>query len=126
MMSRKTFATAKQHNCGLRRMLTDMRAELQIDPDEALFDRMSAHKTREDIVANLEHVLLDPATAERGDLKWIHATLANCHFALGNDDTASTHELKFRAFSPALWEIATFEDGRTRALVTGRLTKQGR
>ena len=26
MMSRKTFATAKQHNCGLRRMLTVLRS----------------------------------------------------------------------------------------------------
>ncbi len=104
----------------------DMRADLQMNPDEALFDRMSAHKTREDIVSNLEHVLLDPSSAERGDLKWVHATLANCLFALGNDDAASTHELKFRALAPALWEVATFEDGRVRALATGRLTKQGR
>lgn len=103
----------------------DMRADLQINPDEALFDRMSARKAREDIVANLEYVLMDPASAERGDLKWIHATLANCLFALGNNDAASIHELKFRALTPALWEVATFEDGRTRALVTGQLTKQG-
>lgn len=103
----------------------DMRADLQINPDEALFDRMSARKAREDIVANLEYLLMDPASAERGDLKWIHATLANCLFALGNNDAASIHELKFRALTPALWEVATFEDGRTRALVTGQLTKQG-
>ena len=102
-----------------------MRANLQIDPDEALFDRMSARKAREDIVANLEYVLMDPASADRGDLKWIHATLANCLFALGNNDAASIHERKFRALTPALWEIATYEDGRTRALVTGQFTKQG-
>lgn len=103
----------------------DMRADLQIDPDEALFDRMSARKAREDIVANLECVLMDSASAERGDLKWVHATLANCLFALGHNDAALIHELKFRALTPALWEVATFEDGRTRALVTGQFTKQG-
>lgn len=97
----------------------DMRADLQVSADEALFDRMSARKTREHIVTNLERVLVDPTSTERGDLKWIHATLANCLFALGDDDAASIHELKFRELAPALWEVATFEEGRIQALVIG-------
>ncbi|KFE36857.1 tetratricopeptide domain-containing protein [Thioclava atlantica] len=104
----------------------DMRGALQSDPDEALFDRMSARKTRENIVANLERILGDPASAERSDMKWIHATLANCLFALGDSDTASHHEELFRALDPALWEIATFEQGREYALATGAAQKERR
>ncbi|KII15432.1 TRAFs-binding domain-containing protein [Phaeobacter sp. S60] len=104
----------------------DMRGELQSDPEEALFDRMSARKTRENIVANLERVLNDPASVERSDMKWIHATLANCLFALGDSDAASNHEERFLALDPALWEIATFEEGRTHALATGAAQKARR
>jgi hypothetical protein len=98
---------------------SNMRAELQANPDEALFDRMSAHKTRQHIVANLTPVLEDEASTERGDLKWIHATMANCLFALGDDDAASIHKERFRALDPAVWEIATFEEGRAHALAIG-------
>jgi tetratricopeptide (TPR) repeat protein len=101
----------------------DMRADLQTNPEEAQFDRMSAHKTREHIVANLEQLIEDPASAERSDLKWIHATLANCLFALGNDTPARFHEARFLSLQPASWEIATFEEGRTHALVTGAARK---
>lgn len=97
----------------------DMRADLQANPDETLFDRMSAHKTREHIVANLTPILEGEASTERGDLKWIHATMANCLFALGDEDAASIHEKRFRALYPAVWEIATFEEGRTHALAIG-------
>jgi len=104
----------------------DMRAELQTNPNEALFDQMSAHKTREDIVANLRPVLEDQASSERSDLKWIHATMANCLFALGDDAAANFHEVQFRSLQPAAWEIATFEDGRSRAVVTGTARKASR
>ena len=104
----------------------DMRADLQTNPDEAQFDRMSAHKTREHIVANLERVIQDPASAERGDLRWIHATLANCLFAIGNDAPAIFHEAQFHSLQPAAWEIATFEESRSRALITGVTRKASR
>ncbi len=101
----------------------DMRAELQTNPDEALFDRMSAHKTRGDIVANLTLVLEDQGSIDRSDLKWIHATMANCLFAVGEDAAAYYHEERFRALQPAIWEVDTFEQGRTQALATGAARK---
>lgn len=97
----------------------DMRAELQTEMEEALFDRMSARRVRADIVDNLSIVLRDPESIERSDLKWIHATLANCFFALGNDDAALAHEHEFRSRAPADWEIATFEEGLRLAKATG-------
>ena len=97
----------------------DMRAELQANPDEALFDRMSAHKTRQHIVANLKAILEDQASTERSDLKWVYASMANCLFALGDNDAANAYEARFRALDPALWEIATFEDGRRHAIAIG-------
>lgn len=101
----------------------DMRGAQQSNPDEALFDRMSARKTRESIVANLERLLRDPNSAERSDMKWIHATMANCLYALGDSDAAADHEKRFRDSDPAVWEIATFEEGRTHALATGAAYK---
>lgn len=102
----------------------DMRAELQTNRDEALFDRMSAQKTRREIVVNLTLILEDQASSDRSDLKWIHATMANCLVALGDETAAFYHEEQFRELKPALWEIATFEQGRTQALATVQHTER--
>jgi hypothetical protein len=49
--------------------------------------------------------------------------MANCLYALGDSDAASDHEKRFRELDPAVWEIATFEEGRTHALATGAAHK---
>jgi tetratricopeptide (TPR) repeat protein len=103
----------------------DMRGNRHTDPDEALFDRLSAKKTRAEIVANLTHVIKDPAVAERSDLRWIYATLANCLYALDDDTAARFHEEQFRELRPASWEIATFEDGRAHAMAAVAAQKLG-
>lgn len=93
----------------------DMRASVQKDPDEILFDRMSADKVRFEIIDSLTALLENPASEERSDLRWIFATLANCHQALGDHGEAQSWEARFRECEPAEWEIETFEAGKGQA-----------
>lgn len=92
----------------------DLRSAVQADASEAQYDRMTARKTRERIVSTLSDLFKEDGVAERGDYKWMLATMSHCLLALGRTADAVAYEQKFRSLNPALWEIATFEAGRTR------------
>ena len=100
----------------------DLRANVQVDPDETKFDRMSARKTRRAVIAFLEPVVADAETLEqRLDRRWIFASLANCHYALREGSPGQEFEERFRAEHPADWEVSTFEQGKNAALSVATL-----
>ena len=70
----------------------DMRAVVQSDPNEAQFDRMSAHKVRLELVEILQAIITAPSFADRPDRKWVYATFANCCFALGSAPEGGKYE----------------------------------
>jgi len=86
----------------------DIRSQLQIDADEALYDRLSAKKVRQSIIQILSELINSPTFEERSDKKWIFATMANCHFAVGDIATGMENEVAFYAENPAEWEIETY------------------
>lgn len=92
------------------------RADIQTDPAEATYDRMSAQKVRKTVIALLTDLMALPSFVERSDQKWIHATLANCHYALGNGAAGDAQEHAFNGLDPAGWEIETFKHGKHAAL----------
>ena len=91
----------------------DYRTNIQHEENEKLFDKMSAIKTRETIVKNLFELMADSTFDDRSDKKWIFATIANCLFALSENERGNAYEAKFYSESPALWEINTYEDGKS-------------
>ena len=93
----------------------DFRSGLMESADDAMYDRMRARKTREEIIELLRSDLLSPSFQERSDKKWVFATLAACSYALGRIDDAEYYENQFRSERPAGWEIQTFEEN-TRSL----------
>lgn len=94
----------------------DFRANGQQDPLEAQYDRMSAKKVREQIIALLTPLISTASFTERSDQHWIFATLANTSYALGSNVEAEQHESSFRALDPATWETESFEEGKIAAL----------
>lgn len=90
----------------------DFRSALQTDIAEAQYDVLSARKVRGAIVQVLATLVDSPSFNQRSDRFWIYATLANCHFALGQPDQAQTYEKGFLALNPAGWEIETYEAGK--------------
>lgn len=94
----------------------EYREVTQVDPDEALFDRLSAAKTRQALVDLLTTYIESSDFEERMDKKWIFATLANCYYALGDTDNGRHFEERFRQERPATWEIETFEASKNSIL----------
>ncbi len=94
----------------------DFRVRLHSDHDEALYDRMSARKVREEIIAELTDDLAQPSFDERTDRRWVYATLANCFYATGKSHDGDTYEVLFRKEALAEWELETFELGKKHAL----------
>lgn len=91
------------------------RAAVQDNSNEALFDRMSAEKTRKAIISILSEIIENPSFEDRADKKWIYATYANCAFAEGDMISGETYERRFQSEQPVAWEINTYENGKLAA-----------
>lgn len=98
----------------------DLRAAAQSDGNEALFDRMSARKVRENLRVILDEIIASPSFEERGDVKWVYATYANICFALARNADGDAYEARFMATKPAGWEVETYLDGKTKAFATAK------
>ena len=94
----------------------DFRTKIQTDPSEANYDRKTATKVRESLVAILTEAVEADSFEDRPDRKWVFATLANCSFALGDLANGVHYEALFREERPADWEIETYGAGRASAL----------
>ena len=98
-----------------------MRSQVQEDEGEALFNRMTAKKVRQEIVKNLGEQIASDAFSDlkKDEQMWRHATMANCLFALGRGDDAEASEAKFKALSTADWQVETYEKGKATVLAEG-------
>lgn len=94
----------------------NFRSKVQSDPAERDYDRTSATKVRELLVADLKQVIEVKWFEERTDRKWVFATLANCSFALGDEVGGEQYEAMFLAERPAQWEMETYESGKIAVL----------
>jgi len=94
----------------------DLRSRHQTLPEEALYDRQTAAKVRQRVIAGLKPVLSDSTAIERSDYRWMLATMANTLFAIGRAQEAEVFEQQFRAVVAAQWEVETFEAGKLYAL----------
>lgn len=94
----------------------DMRAAIQQDPNEKLFDLMSAKKTRQALKTILDELVKSGAADQRSDRKWVYATAANVAYALGETEAGEIKEKLFHGAQPVGWELETFEAGKKHAL----------
>lgn len=84
----------------------DLLATQTTDTDEVAYCRYEAKKTRKQIVETLSKKLL--IDSEYQDKKWMYATLANCHFHLGDLTDGNDYESKFLGENPEQWEQETY------------------
>lgn len=94
----------------------EFRQRLQTDPDEALYDRLSARKVRTALLETLLLLIETPSFDERSDRRWVLATLANCAYALGKPQEGAQFEKRFLAEQPAKWEIETYQESKMHVL----------
>lgn len=76
------------------------------DNDEIIYCKFLAKQVRNEIISTLsKRILLDDDEQER---KWMYATIANCHFNLGEINSGKEFEDKFLSENPETWEIDTY------------------
>jgi hypothetical protein len=90
----------------------DLRAAVQTDASEALYDRTTAKKVRLRVRSGLEAALAEPDVRSRPDYHWMLASMANIAYALGDVATGADHEARFRALNPPAWQVKSFEEAR--------------
>lgn len=93
-------------------MLLEQRSMLQVDSNERLFDEMLAKKIRELVIVSLKEIVNHEDFPERGDKRWILATLSSCYLSVDELAEADVYKARFEAESPAEWETKTFERGQ--------------
>lgn len=89
----------------------NMKASLAEGEDEVYF-RLRAKEVRREIIELLTPIIEKDNLNLRDDKKWIYATLANCHYAIGEDSEANNFEKKFRDTCTTKWEIDSYEKGK--------------
>ncbi|WP_426106618.1 tetratricopeptide repeat-containing protein [Massilia sp. TSP1-1-2] len=94
----------------------DFRSGIQSDAAQSMYDSMSATKVRQELIEQLTAAMAAPSFEERSDRKWMHATLANCYFALGRIDEGAQQEHAFVQQAPEQWERDSFAAGKQAAL----------
>ena len=76
------------------------------DTDEIIYCKFLAKQVRNEIISTLsKQILLDDDGQER---KWMYATMANCHFHLGDIQEGDEYEAKFLSENPEKWEQETY------------------
>lgn len=88
----------------------DLKAEISDDQEEKIYLKVSAKKTRKEIIEIIEILKEDDDFGIRSDLKWIFATLSHCNFATGNDEQHQLYSQKFFNLNPVDWEVKTYND----------------
>lgn len=90
----------------------DYRSRTQTNPDEKLFDQMSAKKTRENVLKIVDELIASDTLQDRADRKWIYASKSICSLALNDTETASKYERLFFQETPNEWEKETFNQSK--------------
>jgi tetratricopeptide (TPR) repeat protein len=90
----------------------ELKAAVVDDPEEKIYFRIRAKKVRTAIVEIIDNLKNDEDFLIRSDLKWIYATLANCHLALGDNEKFMESEALFISLNPLDWEMETYNNSK--------------
>lgn len=89
----------------------NLAANIETDMEEKTFYKISARKTRKEILEILAY-LLDKEAEFQSTNKWPYATLANCFFGLGDKDNGLKYEKVYLGLVGAEWEKKTYFESK--------------
>jgi MAP3K TRAFs-binding domain len=84
----------------------DLLSHKSTDSDEVTYCNFLSKQTRKEIISSLEKQFL--GYDHEQDRKWMYATMANCHFHLGDMNSGNEYEAKFLSENPEKWEQDTY------------------
>lgn len=87
----------------------NMKGQVTDDSDIEIYTRIEAQNTRKSIVGILGDAVKLEEIKDREDKHWVYATLANCYFALNDNENHQMYEQKFLNESLEDWERETYK-----------------
>lgn len=90
----------------------NLKSRVVENPDDKVYYRIEARKTREQILEILLELIHSGDIEHRIDKNWIHATLANCYFALGMEESGKEYETKFLENISENWQADTYKSNK--------------
>ena len=89
----------------------NLAASIEANEDEKTFYKISAKRTRDDILHILNY-LVDKEEEYISMNMWPYATIANCFFGLGDDVSGRKYENVFLGLAEAEWEKETYFESK--------------
>jgi tetratricopeptide (TPR) repeat protein len=89
-----------------------LKSQITKNPEEKIYLKFLARKVRNEIIQIVNRLEEDQDYSVRSDLKWIFASLANCHLALENKDGFEKNEALFLAKKPLGWELKSYSESK--------------
>ncbi|OZA80413.1 MAG: hypothetical protein B7X64_06090 [Halothiobacillus sp. 39-53-45] len=86
-------------------------ASIESDPEEKTFYKVSAKKTRQEIIELLDYLSSDKEKSQSIN-KWPYATLANCYFGLNDDENGTKYEEIYLELASVDWEKETYFESK--------------
>lgn len=86
----------------------DIKSVESSDPEEKIYYKIEARKTRESIIEIISNILEEDDYDLRSDIKWIYASNAICFLGLGDQINFQKNKDLFEGMSPVPWELETF------------------
>jgi len=86
------------------------KANISTDPEESVYFKVGARKTREAIYKMLFELVSSGEVNQVPDKMWIYATLANCCYAVGETSKGKEYEIIFLSLTDAQWQETSYRD----------------
>ena len=86
----------------------NVKGKISKDSDIKIYTKIEAKNTRMSIIKNLEKSIELTDIGDRDDKKWIYASLANCYYALGDNESYKKYEKLFYNEKLEKWQKDTY------------------
>ena len=89
---------------------------IEEEEDDKTYYAVEAKRTRKEILKSMEELIsIDEENANIEDI-WSYATLANCHYGLGDATKGDKYEAIFLKLADADWKIETYRTSKDRLI----------
>lgn len=93
-------------------LCSNFKSTIVENPEDKVYYKIEAKKTREHLLVTLLAIVDSGDIEYRTDKNWILATMANCYFAISNDEMGIKYENLFHEGVKEKWQLKTYQDNK--------------
>lgn len=113
----KGFQIRNDHYTGENYALClNMMADIETDNEEKIYNLVAAKKARKQILENLKDFATHEGESRNQEYRWNYATIANCHYGLGDNELGQKYEEMFISVTNTTWELDTYNTNKSQLI----------